>query len=258
MNSILRLLPAGLLTGIFLSAVVPAKADRKIPVSFGSAVASAELQPPASVKQSDSFGDVRDNYWAKPFIDALAADGYISGYSDGSFRPNQLLTRAEFAAMLNKAFASAPAVKPASAAFRDVSSVVWALPAIDFVESRGFMSGVGQGLFDPTSDISRVQVIVALSSGLRLEPIDDTEMFLSVNYTDLAQIPFWAYSQATAATMNEIVVNPLPVTMPTQMEPNRAATRAEVAAMVYQALVKDNKIAPISVASPATTHIVGF
>ncbi|MGB3787297.1 MAG: S-layer homology domain-containing protein [Phormidesmis sp.] len=257
MDSISRLLPAGLLTGIFLTATVPAKADIHS-VDFDSAIASAELLPSATVKQSNSFSDVRDNYWAQPFVDALATNSYISGYSDGSFRPNQLLTRAEFAAMLSKAFVSAPAVKPASAAFKDVSGVAWALPAIDFVESRGFMSGVGRGMFDPTSNISRVQVIVALSSGLRLAPIDDTELFLSANYTDLAQIPTWAYSQTTAATLSEIVINPLPVIMPTQMEPNRAATRAEVAAMVYQALVKENKIAPISAANPATTHIVGF
>ncbi len=257
MDGISRLLPTGLLTGLFLTATVPAKADIQS-VDVDSAIASAELQPSVAAKQSNNFSDIRDNYWAKPFIDSLATNGYISGYSDGSFRPNQLLTRAEFAAMLNKAFASAPAVKPASAAFKDVSSVVWALPAIDFVESRGFMSGVGRGLFDPTSNISRVQVVVALSSGLRLAPIDDTEMFLSANYTDLAQIPIWAYSQTTAATLSEIVVNPLPVIMPTQMEPKRAATRGEVAAMVYQALVKENKIAPISAANLATTHIVGF
>ena len=257
MNSILRLLSAGLLTGILSTATVSAKAETHS-VNSDSAVASNELQRLATVKQANSFNDVRDSYWAKPFINALATSGYISGYSDGSFKPDQLLTRAEFAAMLNKAFASAPVVKPASAAFKDVSSVVWALPAIDFVESRGFMSGVGRGRFDPISNISRVQVVVALSSGLRLAPIDDTEMFLAANYSDLPQIPTWAYSQATAATMNDIVVNPLPVVMPTRMEPNRAATRGEVAAMVYQALVKENKIAPISAANPATTHIVGF
>ena len=58
--------------------------------------------------------------------------------------------------------------------------------------------------------------------------------------------------------MYEIVVNPQPVTMPTQLEPNRSATRSEVAAMVYQALVQEDKIEPISPADPATTHIVGF
>lgn len=248
MNSILRHLLFGLSTGLFLTAaMLPAEANGQLGRTAQHAV-----------KQSNRFSDVGDDYWAKPFIDALAADGYVSGYDDGRFRPDQQLTRAEFAAMLKQAFADAPELKPASAAFADVSSVVWALPAIDFVESRGFMSGIGQGRFDPSSDISRVQVIVAFSSGLDLEPIDDTEMFLASNYTDITEIPFWAYSQATAATMNEVVVNPQPVTMPTQLEPNRAATRAEVAAMVYQALARENKIAPLSAANRATTHIVGF
>ncbi len=248
-NSVSRLLSVGLAASL-LVAVAPVNAGVHLASTAGASVAGA--------KQTDSFSDVSDDYWAKPFIDALAAEGYVSGYDDGNFRPEQELTRAEFAAMLTQAFADAPEVKPASMAFTDVSGVVWALPAIDFVESRGFMSGVGEGRFDPMSEIPRVQAIVALSSGLNLEPIDDTEMFLASNYTDITQIPFWAYSQTTAATMNEIVVNPSPVTMPTQLEPNRSATRAEVAAMVYQALVNQNEIAPLSAADPATTHIVGF
>ncbi|MBE9063089.1 S-layer homology domain-containing protein [cf. Phormidesmis sp. LEGE 11477] len=261
-NSVLPFLPLGLAAGLLLNAIAPAKADfneagmRLAKTEDVGAIASS--QPATNTKQSNSFSDVGADYWAQPFIGGLAVGDYISGYDNGQFRPNQPLTRAEFAAMLTKAFADAPAVRSTAITFTDISNVAWAVPAISFVESRGFMSGVGQGRFDPSSNISRIQVITALSSGLGLDPIDDTEMFLATNYTDMRQIPFWAYSPATAATMNDIVVNTAPVTMPTRLEPNRAATRGEVAAMVYQALVKQDEIAPINAASPATTHIVGF
>ena len=98
MNNLLRLLSTGLVAAVLVSATVPARAGMHLAgADGGSAIASS--QPPTAtkqVKQADGFSDVSDDYWAKPFIDALAADGYVSGYDDGNFRPDQQLTRAEF------------------------------------------------------------------------------------------------------------------------------------------------------------------
>ncbi|BAZ86508.1 S-layer domain-containing protein [Dolichospermum compactum NIES-806] len=51
-----------------------------------------------------SFTDVQSSYWASQFIQELSRRGIIAGFPDGSFRAEEAVTRAQFAAMLNKAF----------------------------------------------------------------------------------------------------------------------------------------------------------
>ena len=54
--------------------------------------------------QTASFSDVSSGYWASGFIQALASRGVLSGFPDGSFRPNEPVTRAQYAAMIRQAF----------------------------------------------------------------------------------------------------------------------------------------------------------
>jgi hypothetical protein len=67
------------------------------------------------------FSDTQ-NHWANDCISQLVARNFISGYPDGSFRPNASVTRAEFAALLSKAFANTPPIRSAIT-FKDVSSI---------------------------------------------------------------------------------------------------------------------------------------
>lgn len=67
-----------------------------------SAVASLNIFAPALAQSN--FPDVEPNYWAQPFIERLAAQNIISGYPDGTFRPEQPLDRDEFAALIRDAF----------------------------------------------------------------------------------------------------------------------------------------------------------
>lgn len=177
---------------------------------------------------SSSFRDVQ-GHWAQAYIESLATKQIISGFPDGTYRPNDPVTRAQFAAIVNKAFAPAPQ-RPATA-FRDVTNSFWGYQAIQTAYRGGFLSGYPGGIFEPNQRIPRVQVLVALSSGLGLSSSDTA--FLS-RYQDSAQIPSYAASAVAGATQRQIVVNYPTVN---QLSPNREATRAEVAAFVYQALV---------------------
>ncbi|YAF93812.1 MAG: DUF1565 domain-containing protein [Nodularia sp. CChRGM 3473] len=184
-----------------------------------------------------AFADVPEGYWAKAYIEALASQNIIAGFPDGTFKPNDPVTRAQFATIITKALT--PPVKRASTNFRDVASNFWAYAAIQSAYRSEFLAGYPDGTFKPQQQIPRVQALVSLANGLGLTA--DNQNALSL-YTDAAQIPNYAIGPVAAATTKQLVIN-----YPTarQLNPNRAATRAEIAAFVYQALVNAGRAQPI-------------
>ncbi|MCC5627909.1 S-layer homology domain-containing protein [Nostoc sphaeroides CHAB 2801] len=187
-----------------------------------------------------AFNDVPNNFWGRRFIDVLSSRGILQGFPDYSFRPNQPVNRAEFAVILQKAFEQEPS--KTAIAFQDVPAKFWATSAIDQAISAGFLKGYPKKTFNPQQNITRVQVLVALVSGLNLKAPTSPNQILSV-YKDAKDIPTYATSKIAAATANSLVVN---YPNPQILAPNKVATRAEVAAMIHQALVKRGKLERIS------------
>ncbi|MHC5774920.1 DUF1565 domain-containing protein [Nostoc sp.] len=186
---------------------------------------------------SGGFKDVPANYWAKAYIQALASQNIIAGFPDGSFKPNEPVTRAQFAAIVTKALT--PSAKRPVIKFKDVASNFWAYAAIQSAYQGQFVSGYPDGTFKPQQQIPRVQALVSLANGLGLTTSNQNVLNF---YTDAAQIPNYAIAPVAAATIRQLVIN-----YPTvkQLNPNRQATRAEVAAFVYQALVNAGRAQPI-------------
>lgn len=187
-----------------------------------------------------AFNDVPNNFWGRRFIDVLSSRGILKGFPDYSFRPNQPVNRAEFAAILQKAFDQEPS--KTAIAFQDIPAKFWATSAIDQAISAGFLKGYPKKTFKPQENITRVQVLVALVSGLNLKAPTSQNQILTV-YKDAKNIPTYATSKIAAATGNGLVVNYPNAQI---LAPNKAATRAEVAAMIHQALVKRGKLKGIS------------
>jgi parallel beta-helix repeat protein len=189
----------------------------------------AKVEPPVVEGGATAFKDVTADYWAKAHIEALASRNIIAGFPDGTFKPNEPVTRAQFAAIIAKAFN--PVAKREAANFTDVRNNFWAFQVIQTAARGGFISGYPDRTFKPEQQIERVQVLVALANGLGL-----TAPNASVNsfFSDAGRIPNYAATPVAAATARGLVVN-----YPTvrQLNPTRQATRAEVAAFVYQALV---------------------
>ena len=92
---------------------------------------------PATKLAQVLLSDIKGN-WAQSTIQALAARGIIQGFPDGSFRPDQPVTRAEFAAMISKAFGINPIRE--AIAFIDVPANYWAEGAIGQAYQMGFMA----------------------------------------------------------------------------------------------------------------------
>jgi len=193
---------------------------------------------PAGVQAPYVFADVQ-RHWAKAQIEALAAQGIVSGFfEDGTFRPEDPVTRVQFAAIINKAFADMPP-RRAAMTFKDVATNFWGYQAVQSASQKGFMSGYPEGDFKPNQNIPRLEVMLALTSGLSLPAGNPSVLSY---YEDGAQIPAWATGAIAAATEKKMVINYPRVK---QFTPARNATRAEVAAMVYQALVSTGKATQI-------------
>ena len=207
------------------------------------ATSGADTAAPASAlepsQEAVAFLDVPDGYWAKPFVDALSSRGLIAGFDDGTFKPDDPVTRAQLARVINQSFELSS--EDAAIDFTDIATDYWAYDAIQDSVKGGFMNGFPDESFQPDVSVPRVQVLTALVTGLETEAAGDISTDVS-RYTDAAKIPDWAVSKVAAATQSGLVVNYPELT---QLAPNQPATRAEVAAMVYQALVYQGRIDPI-------------
>lgn len=220
-----------------------------------STPASSQSTVPSGTPSTTStanLSDVSSDYWARPFIQALADNNVIAGFPDGTFRPNQPVTRAEFAALIQKAFSNQNRVRQlSSGGFSDVPANYWAASAIQNAYETGFLAGYPGNVFRPTQEIPRVQGIVSLSNGLALSGGDANT--LSSYYNDASAIPNYAVNSVAAATLGNLVVNYPDVK---QLNPQQSLTRAEAAALLYQALVKQGRVQPIASNLPASQYVV--
>jgi hypothetical protein len=198
-----------------------------------------------------TFTDVSSNYWAAQFIQELSQRGVIAGFPDGSFRPEEAVTRAQFAAMVNKAFQKSAQRQAIN--FVDVPSNYWASGAIQQAYTIGFLSGYPGNRFEPNQAIPRQQVLVSLANGLEYTANSNVESTLQY-FNDASSIAGYARSPIAAATEQQIVVNYPNVKF---LNPTATATRAQVAAFIYQALVSSNQASAINspyiVAAQSTT-----
>ena len=201
---------------------------------------TASVAPAPSFAQTAAFSDVPSGYWAKNYIAQLAQRNIVAGFSDGSFRPQQPVTRSQYAAMVGKAFPITP--KRGAIQFTDVPEYWWASTAIQQAYTTGFLTGYPGNRFQPNRNIPREQVLVALANGLNYSVSGSTAETLQY-YSDANAISGYARASIAAATQQKIVVNYPNVKF---LNPTRTATRADVAAFIYQALVNSRQAAAIN------------
>jgi parallel beta-helix repeat protein len=182
---------------------------------------------------SVGFTDVPQSHWAAGYIAKLAEKKIITGFPDKTFKPEAPVTRAQFAVIVTKAFTPAPIRN--AVVFGDVSTSFWGFEQITAANRGGFMTGYPGNLFKPEQQIPRVQALVAIANGLQF---GEGNVSILTKYKDGSAIPAYATGFVAASTQRRVVVNYPDLTM---LNPNREATRAEVAAFVYQALVNAGK-----------------
>jgi hypothetical protein len=200
-------------------------------------------KPVAVTPETKMPQDVATDYWAYSFIKQMRDQKLVPELDENQeFNPDVLITRASMATFVSQAFEQQPATKNIKQ-FNDVSNKNEIAQDIDRAVRTGFMQGYSDNEFKPLENISRYQVLVTLATGLGLQPSKDADQILQ-QFGDRSKLPDWAKEQVAAATEAGLVVNP-PGVAKGSLDPQRAATRAEVVAMIHQALVKTGRLEPV-------------
>jgi hypothetical protein len=161
------------------------------------------------VSNPTTFSDIQ-NHWARPFIEPLLRRGVVAGQS-GVFRPDNSITRAEYAAIITKAFTKIPKRRQ-YIPFVDVPANNWAFSAIQTAFETGFLNGFPDNRFlRPDNRISRLEVLLSLVAGLDIASKIRSDLLNSLPqiYEDSVQIPGYARNQVAIATSAEIVSSQL-------------------------------------------------
>lgn len=132
------------------------------------------------------FSDV-NGHWAEDFIQEAVREGIVSGFSDGSFKPNASVTRAEFTVMLMNALQTE--YTETAISFTDHAKIgAWAQSAVARAVKAGFIQGDTEGAFRPNDAVTRAEMAVMVAGAFQLKAITGT----SSTFADDAQIPLWA------------------------------------------------------------------
>lgn len=198
-----------------------------------------------NITYAQEYMDISPNHWAYNYVKMLSNTGVVVGYPDGTFRPDSQITRAEFATMTIKALKQQDAKIKWSPKFSDVTDEYWAYENIKKAAYFDLIKGSSNGNFYPEETVSRAQVLAVVINSLTTEDmtIDQARNLLSTSYSDYKNIPDWVVIQSGKAESLGIVIKS--PSNPCCLDPNKPATRAEVAGflanMTEQVKMSPNK-----------------
>jgi hypothetical protein len=149
--------------------------------------------------EETAFVDTSSDAWYSMAVTSLAELGIITGYEDGSFKPDNQITRAEFAVVASR---FAKLSYTTGIAFNDVPSTHWAAKDISSAFVKGWINGYSDGTYLPNRRITRAEVAKIINVMLRRLPVKLPETFLNP-FTDINN-EYWAYIHIMeASTIHE-------------------------------------------------------
>lgn len=167
--------------------------------------------------------DIQDHWAAKP-IQSLAEREVINGYPDGTFKPDQAITRAELAKILSKALNYQPV---AGDKFPDIDGH-WAETYMNTLGERKIMNSFADGNFQPERTVNRAQFTTFIARALNLaKPEEQFGTDWSASFVDVPN-NHWAFRYIELSNKFGL----LPPEYKTQFRPEQAVTRAEAAWMI--------------------------
>jgi len=165
-------------------------------------------------------------HWAAAEVLKLASLGIVSGYDDGTFKPDLQVTREQFVKMVAVAMGLVPVATP-SLTFADAGDVSsWAAGYVQAAFARGIIEGLDGNRFAPQSPVSRAQAVVII-----MRALDRQVNGGSTSFTDDAAIPEWAKGAVAAAVELGITTGTGGAFLP-----NDNCNRAQAAAMISRML----------------------
>lgn len=182
--------------------------------------------PSASVPAQESFADV-PNHWASEVISRAAAKGIVNGYADGSFKPDEPMTRMQFAAMLVRALGLK--AETSTTKFADEADIpAWAVGELGAALKAGILQGYEDESLRPNKEINRTEMVAMLIRAYSQQG----GMSSQVTFSDISQIPAWALPAISQAVSLGLVTGREQNTF----EPLAEATRAEAVTIIMRLL----------------------
>lgn len=170
-----------------------------------------------------TFASDYENHWAKVMIEKWSQKEVLKGYEDGSFKPNNTVTRGELAAILVRVFGLNEVA--GATVYTDVTPTKWYAGDIAKVSAAGLMNDYEDGTFKPEQEATREEAAYAIAKAYRVAAQDKTSSF-----TDQAQISDWAEDEIAALVAGGYLNG----TPDGSFRPQATLTRAEAVTMVHK------------------------
>lgn len=180
-------------------------------------------------KASVSFSDI-DSHWSKEWVENAYDLGFVSGYKDGTFKPDNPVTRAEFSTMLNKALKIEITGKYN---FSDIGGNDWFYDEVQKSVAAGFFSGYENNTFRPNNPITRQEVAKVVSGAITTGNIDGEGATLLKDYSSVQE---WAKESVNAVYNKGYILGYLDKTY----LPSRSLTRGEAAKIIFEIVDNEN------------------
>ena len=150
--------------------------------------------------RNNAFGDVAMQSWYNTAISTMENGGFVTGYPDSSFRPNQNITRAEMTTLVVRFMGYGHLTNVQGGSFTDVSGH-WAQNAINVANARGWVTGFGDGTFRPDQPITRAETAALVNRMLGRLPEDHTDLLADmITWPDNMNVNAWYYLYIQEAT----------------------------------------------------------
>lgn len=179
--------------------------------------------------KSGSFRDVTSTHWAFASVERAAELGLVTGYSDGTFRPDAAVTRAQFVLMLWRMCGKPAAARAAS--FADASAD-WYQDALSWAVEKGYVNGLSDTRFGPDAPITRQQamaILFRLNGGQSGTELTLTGIY-EQTFADSTTIAAWAKDATWWAVYHELVSG----VGGSRIAPEANASRAQIAAILLR------------------------
>ncbi|MEK5492230.1 YDG domain-containing protein [Paenibacillus sp. FSL R7-0297] len=191
-------------------------------------------------------------HWAQNEVTEWVENGFIQGYADGSFKPDNSLKRTEFMALINRAFGF---TETAAVSYTDLSSSNWAYAEVAKAVKAGYVNGYSDGTIGTGKTISRQEAAVIINRLLKLDAAQTSAIF-----SDSKDIAAWALGSVNAVASAGIMKG---YSEDNSFKPGRDITRAEAVVSLTRtkaieaapASTPDNTgtVTPSATASPAAS-----
>ena len=150
-----------------------------------------------NLTKTNRYSDVAATSWYNTAVSTLSSMGIITGYPDGTFRPNTAITRAEFAAIAARFDNDGDKT---AAKFSDIATH-WAKDEISIAYNNGWITGYPDGTFGPQRDITRAETMTLVNRVLNRQPETEDDLLPNMTvWTDNANPKAWYYLAVQEAT----------------------------------------------------------